>query len=132
MKPVNAQFNYRAFTNFHYLVFNLFTCFFNYFFNTCRMNPPISYQPLQRKPRNFPAQGVKARKYNRFRSIVNDQINASSGFDSANISSFPSNNGTLYFVAFQVENSNSIFNCLLCSSPLNGLNNNFPCFFIST
>ena len=47
MQTMNTQFDHRSFTNFHHLVFYLFTGFFHYFFNTGRVNTAIGHQSLK-------------------------------------------------------------------------------------
>src|SRR6185436_20960361 len=51
-------------------------------------------------------------------------------FNSTDITTFPTNDLALYFITFQVENRNGIFNSLFRGSTLYGLNNDFAGFFI--
>ena len=52
---------------------------------------------------------------------------ASNGTD---ISAFTTNDLSFYFVTFQVENSNGVFNGLFCCCTLYSLNNDLAGFFI--
>ena len=53
MQVVNTQVDANPFSDFIDLLLKLFFCFGNNFFDTCRMNPPVGDQFVQRKPRDF-------------------------------------------------------------------------------
>src|SRR5688572_31398976 len=122
MQTMNAKLDNGPFTDIHYLLFNLFFCFFNHLFNSCRVNTPVSYQSLQTQTGDLTTEWIKRRKNNCFRGIIYDKINAGSCFNGADISSLATNDLAFYFITFKVKDGDRVFNCLLGCGTLDCLN----------
>ena len=72
----------------------------------------------------------RKRKNNRFRGIINDQVNTCCGFNGTDISTFTANDGSFDLITFEVENGDGIFNGLFSRSTLYGLNYDLTCFLV--
>ena len=72
-------------------LFNVFLCFCNHFFDSCRMDASVFYKALKSKTGNFPADWIEAGKDNSLRRIINNKIYA------GNISSFAAYDTAFHF-----------------------------------
>src|SRR5437870_4824306 len=96
------------------------------------MYTTIGNKALKRKTCNLAAQWVKGRKHNSLRCIIYNQVNTGSCFNSADITSFTTNDLPFYFITLKVENCYGIFNGLFSTCTLDRLNDDLSRFFIST
>src|ERR1035441_601196 len=67
-------------------------------FNPARMDPAVSNQFLEGNLGHFTAYRVKARKDNRFRGVVNYQVDAGGCFKCPDIATFPTDYPPLHFI----------------------------------
>ena len=104
--------------------------FFDSFFNPCGMNAAITDQFFQGNPGDFPSNRIKTGDKDRFRGIVNNQINPGQRFQGPNVSALPANNSPFHFVVGQTHYRNSGFCSMISSTALNRQRNNFTGFFL--
>src|ERR1035438_7928046 len=116
---MNSQINRCSFTDFNYLILQLFFDLRHDFFNPRRVNPAIGNQLMQGKTRQLSTNRIKAGKDNGFRGIINNNFDTGSCLKSTNISSFTADDSTLNIIVINVENGNCIFNGMLCGNTLN-------------
>ena len=65
-----------------------------------------SHKTFQRKTRDFTADRIKARQDDRFRSIINDEIDAGQRFDGTDISAFTTNDASLHLFVRKSHDGN--------------------------
>ena len=131
MNTVYADFQYSGLTLFfnHCLYFTL--CLFYHLFDSGRMDTSIYNQLLQCNPRNLSADRIEAGKHNCFRCVVDNQINAGQGFKGTDITSFPSDDTPLHFIAGKLYDRNRRFGYMICSTFLNRIDHIFFRFLVS-
>ena len=70
---------------------DLISCPLHHLLNASGMNPTVQDKPLQCNTSNLPPHWIEARESNRFRGIINDQIDPGSMFQGSNVTPLPSN-----------------------------------------
>ena len=129
MQTVDTQVDGSTFTRFNNFFFHLFAYFSYHFFDTGRMDTTVSHKLMQGQTGNFTANRVEGRKNDCFRSIVYNDFNTGSSFQSTDITSFTSDNTSLDFIRFDMEYCNRVFNGSFRSHPLDRLDNDTFSFF---
>ena len=129
MQTVDTQVDGRTFTRFDNFFFHLFAYFSYHLFDTGRMDTSVSHKLMQGQTGNFTANRVEGRKNDCFRSIVYNDFNTGSSFQSTDITSFTSDNTSLDFIRFDMEYCNRVFNGSFRSHPLDRLDNDTFGFF---
>ena len=130
MQAVNTELDCRTLTDFDNLVVDVFSHLGNHFFNARRVNTSVGHQLVERQTGNLATHRIKARQYDGFRGVVDDNFNAGSGFERADVASFATDDTSFDFVVFDVEYRNAVFNGVFHCSPLNRLDNDFLRFLI--
>ena len=121
MEPVDAQVDRGALAGFDDLFFDLFLYFGNDFFDACRMDAAVRYQLVQRQTRDFTAYRIEARQDDRFRRVVDDDLDAGSGFQGPDVPSFAADDPAFHFVALDVEHRDRVFDGRFGSDALDRL-----------
>lgn len=103
------------------LFFDLFLYFGNDFFDACRMDAAVRYQLVQRQTRDFTAYRIEARQDDRFRRVVDDDLDAGSGFQGPDVPSFAADDPAFHFVALDVEHRDRVFDGRFGSDALDRL-----------
>ena len=98
MEVMNARIKRGVFASLSYLLVDLFSSFIHHLFNARRMYSSIDDELLKRYPCDLSPYRVKSRKDNSFRSIINNQIYACSGFKSADIPALSSDNTPFHLI----------------------------------
>src|SRR5690606_12339952 len=93
---------------------------FHHFLNPRRMNPPVSHQFLQGDPGNLPADRIKTGQNDRFRSVVNDQIDPRQRFQGSDIPPLPADDPPLHLVIGKGDNGNGGFRHMIGGAALDG------------
>ena len=119
---------FACFLNF---LLNFFLCFFNHFFDTGRMNTTIVNQFFQSNAGNFTTNRIKAGNNNSFRSIVDNQVDTGQSFQSADVTTFTTDNTAFHFIIGQTYNRNSSFCNMVSGTTLDSQRNNLASFLIS-
>lgn len=88
--PLNAAVENRFFSGVEDLFINLLADLFDEFLNAGRVNAPVGNEFFQQTARDFLADRVKAGNDDRFRRIVDQDVDARGGFQSADIASLAS------------------------------------------
>ena len=109
MNTADTAFQYRCLTGFDDGSIHFPFCLGHYFFNTGRMDSSILDQCFQGYAGNFPAYRIKAGQNNRFRCVINNEVNPGKCFQSTNIAPFAANNAPLHFFIRQRNNRNRSF-----------------------
>ena len=130
MQPVYAAFENGLLARFADLLIHFLARLFNHFLYAARMNTPVHYQLFKRNPRNLPPDRVKARKYNGFRSIVDYQINACSGFKGAYVPAFAADDSALHFIVGQRNDADGGFGYVIRRAALYGKGYYVPCALV--
>ena len=98
MQTVDTQVDGCTFTGFDNFFFHLFANFSHHFLDTSRMDTSVGHKLMQCQTGNFTANRVEGRKNDSFRSVVNNDFNAGSGFQSTDVTSFTSDNTSFDFI----------------------------------
>ena len=130
MQTVDTQVNSCTLTGFNDFFFHLLAHFSHHFLNTCRVNTTVGHQLVKGKACNLTAHRIKTGKNDGFRSIVHNDFNTCSGFQSTDITSFATDDAALDFIAVNMENGYGIFDGRFRCHTLNGLNHNSFGFLI--
>ena len=130
MQPVYAAFEYGLLARFAYLHVHFLARLFNHFLYAAGMYAPVHYQLFKRNPCNLPPYGVKARKYNGLRSIVDYQINARGGFKRAYVPALAPYYAALHFVIGQRDNAHRRFRNVIRRAALYGKGYYVPCALV--
>jgi len=85
---------------------------------------------MQGKSCYFSPDRVECRQDNGFRSVVNNYLNPCSCLKSTYVSSFASDDPSLHFIWFYMEDCHRIFDCIFCSHSLDSLDNDPFCFLV--
>ena len=129
MQTVDTQVDGCTFTGFDNFFFHLFANFSHHFLDTSRMDTSVGHKLMQCQTGNFTANRVEGRKNDSFRSVVNNDFNAGSGFQSTDVTSFTSDNTSFDFIWFNMEYRNRVFDGSFRSYPLDRLDNDTFRFF---
>ena len=98
----------------------------HHFLNTGRMDTAIVNQFLQGNTCNLPSNGIKTGNNNRFRSIIDNQVNTSQGFQGSDVAAFPADDPAFHLVVRQIHHGNRSFSHVVCGATLDGRGNNIP------
>ena len=84
-----------------------------------RLNAAVADQRFQRLPRDFAADWIEAGYRNRFRRVVDDQIDAGRLFDRLDVAALAADDPALHFLGRQTDDGNRPFNRFFLSITLN-------------
>ena len=90
------------------------------------MDTAIGNQFFQSNAGDFTAYGIKARQDDRFRRIVDDEIDAGQRFNSPDIASFTADDAAFHFIVQQGNDRYCRFGDVVSSTALDGHGNDFP------
>ena len=124
MQAMNTQVDSRALTRLDDFVLQLLLHLCHYFFYSGRVNTPIGYKLVKGKTANLATNGVESRDNDGLGRVVYNDFNTRSSFQGADVTSFTTDDTTLYLVVVDVENAHRVFYCGLGSHTLDGLYNN--------
>ena len=103
MKSEHACFKHGGFTRFLNLRFKLAAGFLHHFLDTSRMNSAVGNKFFKRNTSDFTSYGIKARKNDRLRSIVDNEVNAGSVFERANVTSLSADYTAFHIVVGKID-----------------------------
>ena len=126
MQTVNARFIRRLFASFADFLIDFFAGLFDHFFNACRMDTAIGNQFFQSNAGDFTAYGIKARQDDRFRRIVDDEIDAGQRFNSPDIASFTADDAAFRLISLAGNDRYCRFGDGSAAQRWMGHGNNFP------
>ena len=126
MQTVDARFIRRLFASFADFLIDFFAGLFDHFFDACRMDTAIGNQFFQGNAGDFAADRVKARQDDRFRRIVDDEVDAGQRFNSPDIAPFASDDAAFHFIVRQRHDRYRRFGDVVGSTALDSHGNDFP------
>ena len=129
MNAVYTDFQCGGFSFFLDPGFYLTLCLTDHLLDPGRMNSAVDDQLFKRDTCNFAANRVKSRNNNRFRCIIDNQIDACHRLKSTNIASFTSDDPALHFISGQLDDRNRSFRNMICRTALYGIDHIFFCPF---
>ena len=130
MHAANSTLEYRFFTGLTNRFIHFFLCLCHNFLNSCRMDSSIFHKTFQGQSGNFTANRIETGQNNRFRCIINNQINTGQCFNCAYIPPFTSDNTALHFFIRQGNYRNRCFRNCISSVSLNSSCYDFTRFVI--
>ncbi len=80
---------------------DFFLCFFDEFFDFCRLNAAVGNQIFERKLGRYSAHRIERREGNRVRRVINDDFNSGSALKGLDVSPFLADNFPLNLVGGQ-------------------------------
>ena len=104
MDAVNARLERRLLPRFLNPLIDLAARLLDHLFDACGMDAPVLDQLLKCNARNLAAHRIEPRKDDRFRRIVNDEINARQRLERADIASLASDDAALHLIVRQGNN----------------------------
>ncbi len=84
---------------------------------------------LQRETRHFAAYRIKAGDRDQIRRIINVQFHTGCLFEAADVASFPTDDPSFHFLAWNCHDRNRSLLCFLLCHSFNSECNNVLCFF---
>ena len=121
MQPMNARIERRLLSGLLDALVDFAFRLVHHFLDTGRMNAPVRNQLFESDTRDFAANRIEAGQNNRFRRIVNNQVNAGQGFQRADVAAFAADNAPLHLVVRQRDDGNGRLRHLIGGAALNGL-----------
>ena len=109
----------------------LLLSFFYHFLNAGRMDTTIIDEFFEGHTGHFPTNRIESGNDDRFRRIVDDEINPSEGFQRTDIAAFAANDPAFHLIVGERNNSDRRFSNLIGSTALDSKGNNFPCLGLS-
>ena len=104
---------------------------FNHFLDSCWMNTAIGNKLFQCDTCHLTANWIKTGKDNSLWGVINNQVNTSHGFKSANIATLTANDTALHFIVWQSNNGNRSLCHMISSTTLNCQRNDISCLLFS-
>ena len=95
------------------------------------MNTTVNNKFFKGDSCNLPSYGIKSRKNNRFRSIVDNKIDSGKCFKGADISSFTTDNTAFHLIIRKLDNRNRCFRNMVYGTALNGIGNDITALTVS-
>src|SRR5690554_2606703 len=124
MKAMYPKVNTGTLSYFHDFFFDVFLGLRYHLFNSCWVNPTILHKTVQRQAGNFPSYRIKSGDNDGFRRIIYDDFNSGSSLKCTDIPAFPADDLAFDIVAFNIEYGHTIFDDMLCSGSLDGIQHN--------
>src|SRR5438445_10535878 len=124
MNAVNADLDERALAGFLDGLLHLLLSLAHYLLDSAGVDAAVGNQPFERYPRDFAADWVVAGNHHRFRSVVDDDIDAGSRFDGAYIAALAADDAALHFVVGQSQHRNRAFGDEFSRQTFDGDRNN--------
>ena len=130
MQTVNTKVNGCTLTCFDYLIIQLFLYLCNNFFYSSRMYASVSNKLMKGKTTNLTTYWVESRNNDCLRSIIYNNFNSRRSLKSTYITSFATNNASLYVVVINMEHRNRIFDSRFCCHTLYCLYDYLLCLLV--
>ena len=130
VQTVNTQVDCGTLTHLDDLLLDLLLYLRNHLLDTCGVDTTVGNQLMQSKSCDFAANGIEARQNDRLGRVIDDDLDARSGLQSANVTTLAADDTTLHFVAIDIENRYRVLDCGLGSNALNRLNDNAFCLLV--
>ena len=124
VQAVHVDFEAGLFPVFANRFVDLFCDLLDDFFDPRGMNAPIRYEPVERLPRNFAANGIEPGQDDRLRRVVDDDVNAGRVFERADVPPFTADDTALHFVVGKCDHGNRRFGDVVGGTALDGLADN--------
>lgn len=106
--------------------FYFLLCLLYDFFDSCRMDTAIDDQLFKGNTCYLTAYRIEAGQYDRFRRIIDDQLDTGQLLQCPDVSSFTANDSTLHFIIRQLYNRYGGLCHLVCRAALDGINDIIP------
>ncbi len=130
MKAVYAKVDGGAFTGFDDFFFHLLLHFGYYLFDTCRMDTSIGDELVKSQTADFATHGIEGADDDGFGRIVYHDFHAGSGFESADVAAFTTDDAAFHFIVVDVEDRHAILDGGFGGYALNGLNDDALGFLV--
>jgi len=124
MNAVDARLDHGAFAFCLDGGIHLAASLFHHFLNAGGMNPSVGDQAFQCDAGHLAANRFKAGKRDRFRRVVNNQVNAGQCFQCADIPAFTTDDAALHFIVRQRNNGDGRLRNMIRGAALNRKRNN--------
>ena len=98
---LNGSVEHGFFSIFKQFVVDFLADLFDEFFDTGRMNASVGDQFFEQTARGFLADRVEAGDHDRFRGVVDENVDACCGFEGADVAPFASDDAAFHFVGRQ-------------------------------
>ena len=118
MHAMDSEVDTCPLTCLHDLVLKLLLYLCDYFLDTCRVDTAVDHELVESKSCNLPSYRVECRKENCLRSVVYNDFHSCSCLESADVTSFTSDDAALDLVAFDMEYSHGVFDSCFRSCSL--------------
>src|SRR3569833_127387 len=118
-----AQVDHGTFADLDDLFFYLFLGFGNHFFYTRRVDTAVGNQTVHGQAGYLAPNRVEAGKDDRFRCIVNNDLDTGGCFQRADVAAFATDDTSLDLIVLDIEDRYRVLNSALRSGTLDGLDN---------
>ncbi len=119
MQAVDANFEHGGFARFANRIVNFLLGFFDHLFDAGGMDASVENELFERNSRYFPAHRVKTGEDDRFRRVVNDEVNARRRFQRADVSALTADDAALHVVIGQRHDRNRGLGHMIRGATLN-------------
>ena len=105
--------------------------FLNRLLNSGRVDSAIRDQLFKGDSCHFTSYGLKARKRNGFRCVIDDEIHAGKLFNGADVTAFAADDSALHFIVGQRNDADGGFGYVIRRAALNGDRNDLSCQLVA-
>ena len=95
-------------------------------FDAVRVDPAVEHQLVEREPADLAPDRIKTRQQDRFRGVVDDQVDPGDGLEGPDVATLAADDPALHLVARQVQHADHALRGLLAGDPLDGVDDDVP------